>query len=150
MRCAGGDTAVAIHDPTEGFNGMKENDANRPKIMIVEDFDDVRMLLKSLLEQSGYRVVEVVNGQEAIDTARRERPDLILMDLSLPVLDGFGAIYHIRKQAGLSNVPIVIISSHTSPEVRADALAAGCSEYLPKPFDSRQLKNTIDRILSKD
>jgi CheY-like chemotaxis protein len=128
---------------------MRERDATRPNIMIVEDFDEVRMMMRTFLERNGYRVVEVVNGQDAIDVARRERPDLILMDLSLPVLDGFGAIHYIRKQAGLGDVPIVIVSSHTEPEIRADALAAGCSDYLLKPFDSHQLKDTIDRILSK-
>jgi two-component system cell cycle response regulator DivK len=129
---------------------MKGSETVRPHIMIVEDFDEVRMMMKALLEKSGYRVVAVVNGQDAIDVARRERPDLILMDLSLPVLDGFGAIHYIRKQAGLRDVPIVIVSSHTASEVRADALAAGCSDYLPKPFDAHQLKDTIDRILCKD
>jgi CheY-like chemotaxis protein len=129
---------------------MREKAAASPNIMIVEDFDEVRLMMRSVLERSGYRVLEVVNGQEAIETARRERPDLILMDLSMPVLDGFGAIYHIRRQAGMSDVPIVIISSHTAPEVRADAFAAGCSDYLHKPFDSHQLKDIIDRLLAKD
>jgi CheY-like chemotaxis protein len=132
-----------------GIKQMRESDATRANIMIVEDFDDVRMMMRTFLERSGYRVVEVVNGQDAIDVARRERPDLILMDLSMPVLDGFGAIHYIRKQAGLSDVPIVIVSSHAEPEIRADALAVGCSDYLLKPFDSHQLKDTIDRILPK-
>ncbi len=127
---------------------MREKTGDRPNIMIVDDFDDVRFMLRSLLERNGYRVIEVVNGEEAIETARRERPDLILMDLSMPVLDGFSAIYHIRKQVGMDDVPIVVISSHTAPEVRADALAAGCSHYLPKPFDSLQLKEIINRLLA--
>ena len=67
--------------------------------MVVEDYDDTRMMLRQMLESKGYRVVEAINGQEAVDLTHRERPDLILMDLDLPILDGIAATQHIRQQS---------------------------------------------------
>src|SRR5919107_6147165 len=88
---------------------MEENREARPTVLVVEDFEDNRFMMRRLLEMSGYRVIEAVNGQEAVETARREHPDLILMDLSLPLLDGLAATRRIREQDGLSKVPIVAV-----------------------------------------
>ena len=86
---------------------MTQNE--RRTIMVVEDYDDTRLLLKKGLEGLGYSVLEASNGQEAVDIAERERPDLILMDLDLPILDGIAATQRIRQQAELENVPIVAV-----------------------------------------
>lgn len=118
-------------------------------ILVVEDFEDNRFMLRRLLEMSGYRVVEAVNGEQAVEAAVRERPKLILMDLSLPKLDGLAATRRIREQDGLSHVPIVAVSAHDTTDFHEDALAAGCNEYVTKPIDFDQLESLLKRLLNR-
>ena len=115
--------------------------------MVVEDYDDTRLLLKKGLEGLGYAVVEASNGQEAVDIASREHPDLILMDLDLPILDGIAATQHIRQQAGLESVPIVAVTAYPMSYTRVKAFAKGCDEYMPKPIDMTELENLVNRYL---
>jgi len=128
---------------------MAEQNGVGLTVLVVEDFEDNRFMMRRLLEMSGYRVVEAVNGQEAVETAQRERPDLILMDLSLPLLDGLAATRRIRQQDGLSKVPIVAVSAHDTADFHADALAAGCNEYVTKPIDFDQLEGLLSRLIGK-
>ena len=130
----------------EGESGMDEKKDARLTVLVVEDFEDNRFMMRRLLEMSGYRVVEAVNGQQAVETARRERPAIILMDLSLPMLDGLAATRRIREQDGLSSVPIVAVSAHDSADFHAEALAAGCDEYVTKPIDFDQLVQLLNRL----
>jgi len=116
---------------------------------MVEDFEDNRFMMRRLLEMSGYRVIEAMNGEEAVEVAWRERPGLILMDLSLPLLDGLAATRRIRQQPELRNVPIVAVSAHDTADFHADALAAGCNDYVTKPIDFDQLEALLDRLLPK-
>lgn len=116
-------------------------------VMVVEDFEDNRFMMRRLLEMSGYRVVEAVNGREAVDKAVSERPDLILMDLSLPLLDGLTATRHIREHEALKKIPIVAVSAHDTADFHADALAAGCNEYVTKPIDFDQLEGLLHRMI---
>jgi len=120
------------------------------KVMVVEDFEDNRFMMRRLLEMSGYRVVEAMNGEEAIEVARREQPNLILMDLSLPLLDGLAATRRIRQYAELRDVPIVAVSAHDTADFHADALAAGCNDYVTKPIDFDQLEGLLIRLLPKN
>ena len=120
-----------------------------PTVLVVEDFEDNRFMMRRLLEMSGYRVVEAVNGEQAVETAARERPDLILMDLSLPKLDGLAATRRIRQQDGLAATPIVAVSAHDTTDFHADALAAGCDEYVTKPIDFDQLESLLKRLLGR-
>jgi CheY-like chemotaxis protein len=106
-------------------------------------------MMRRLLEMSGYRVVEAVNGKQAVEAAASERPDIILMDLSLPMLDGLAATRRIRAQDGLGKVPIVAVSAHDSADFHAEALAAGCNEYVTKPIDFDQLVQLLDRLAGK-
>lgn len=99
------------------------------------------------LETLGYRVVEAASGEEAVELAEAELPDLILMDLSMPHLDGFAALHRIRRLLGLRDVPVVAFSAHSSDDVRADALAAGCCEFVTKPVNLNILKATVERCL---
>lgn len=121
-----------------------------PVVLVVEDFEDNRFMMRRLLEMSGYRVVEAVNGEQAVEAAVSEKPDLILMDLSLPKLDGLAATRRIRKQDGLSRTPIVAVSAHDTTDFHADALAAGCNEYVTKPIDFDQLEALLKRLLDRD
>ncbi len=116
--------------------------------LLVEDFEDSRFMMRRLLEMAGYKVIEASDGEQAVELAIREQPALILMDLSLPKLDGLAATRQIRQHKDVENTPIVAISAHDSPESRAEALAAGCDEYVTKPIDFDQLGEMLKHFLS--
>jgi len=119
-------------------------------IMVVEDYDDTRVLLRHALEVKGYRVLEAVNGQEAVDLAEREQPDLILMDLDLPILDGIAATNQIRQQSQMERVPIVAVTAYPLSYTRVKAFARGCNEYMSKPIDLKELEEVIVRYLPRN
>lgn len=127
-----------------------QNGSTPPVVLVVEDFEDNRFMMRRLLEMSGYRVLEAVNGEEAVELAQSARPQLILMDLSLPQLDGLAATRRIRQHAELRDVPIVAVSAHDTADFHADALAAGCNDYVTKPIDFDQLEALLSRLLPKD
>ncbi|MBA2524563.1 MAG: response regulator [Pyrinomonadaceae bacterium] len=116
-------------------------------IMVVEDYDDTRLLLRQALEIKGYRVLEAINGQEAVDIANREHPDLILMDLDLPILDGISATQRIRQQAQMDGVPIVAVTAYPMSYTRVKAFAKGCDDYMAKPIDLAELEVLVTRYL---
>jgi CheY-like chemotaxis protein len=117
-------------------------------IMVVEDYDDTRLLLKKGLEGLGYSVLEASNGQEAVEVAGRENPDLILMDLDLPILDGIAATQCIRQDANLEGVPIIAVTAYPLSFTHVKAFAKGCNEYMSKPIDMTELANLVNRYLS--
>jgi CheY-like chemotaxis protein len=108
------------------------------KVLVVEDVDVNRDLVVQLLEDD-YEMIEAVNGEEAVDLAVKERPDLILMDLSLPVMDGWEATRQIKAQDELKSVPIIALTAHAMKGDEEKAKAAGCDDYLPKPIDEDDL-----------
>ncbi len=116
-------------------------------IMVVEDYDDTRELLRKGLEGLGYSVVEACNGQEAVDVADRARPDLILMDLDLPILDGIAATQCIRQKPELESVPIVALTAYPMSYSHVKAFAKGCDEYMRKPIDMTELERVVARFL---
>ena len=128
---------------------MTDSNANQT-VLVVEDFEDNRFMMRRLLEMSGYEVVEAMNGEEAVELALRVRPGLILMDLSLPLLDGLAATRRIRQHEELRQVPIVAVSAHDTSDFHADALAAGCNDYVTKPIDFDQLEALLHKLLPKN
>lgn len=119
-----------------------------PLVLVVEDHEDTRFMLRTVLEmRGGLSVVEAENGATAIALAERLHPDLILMDGTLPLLDGFAATRRIRALASASGVPIVFLSGHAQPASEAMAFAAGCTDYLVKPFALGELERVLDRHL---
>jgi CheY-like chemotaxis protein len=127
---------------------MAENNGVRPKtVMVVDDNEDLREMLRFMVERLGYRVVEAENGLEAIESARRRCPDLILMDLSMPVMDGLVATRLLREIEAMCRVPIVAISANRREQSQADAFAAGCNEYLTKPVNFHQLHSLLGNLL---
>jgi CheY-like chemotaxis protein len=118
-------------------------------VLLVEDTEDNRHMMRRLLEMSGYRVVEATNGREAVEVASLEQPQIILMDLSLPLIDGLAATRRIRSLPGLCNVPIVAVSAHDTADFHSDALDAGCDAYITKPIDYPQLEDIVNRLLSR-
>ena len=117
--------------------------------LVVEDFEDSRFMMRRLLEMAGYSVVEATDGEQAVELAVKKHPSVILMDLSLPKLDGLSATREIRKHREFSKIPIVAVSAHDGPESRNEALAAGCNEYMTKPIDWDRLNELVDRYLPK-
>jgi CheY-like chemotaxis protein len=144
------DTAVRISElvtiSDRELDKRMSNNGHRT-VMVVEDFEDNRFMMRRLLEMSGYRVLEAINGEEAIRIAEQEHPDLILMDLSLPLLDGLAATRRIREREDLRGVPIVAVSAHDTADFHAEALAAGCNDYVTKPIDFDQLEALLQRLL---
>lgn len=121
-----------------------------PTIMVADSDDDSRYLLRSLLELKGFQVLEASDGQEAIDTAVRKRPDLVLIQLKLPVVSGFTVVRRIRKCAELQDVPIIAVSFNKPTSNRHLALAAGCSAHVENPIEFDLLEALIDRYLPRD
>jgi len=121
---------------------------NGPRtILVVDDFDDTRLLLRTWLERRGFRVVEAENGIQAINQAETESPDLIIMDMQMPQLDGLSATRRIRKLESMNSVPIVAVSAYGADQFREQALAAGCNEYVSTPFEPATLEGIIRNLV---
>ena len=117
-------------------------------ILVVDDFDDTRLMMRLWLEKRGYRVVEASNGVEALNVARRELPDLVIMDIEMPEMDGLAATRQIRQEEHLRGVPVVAVSAYGEEHWRDRAIAAGCNEYVSTPFDPKDLDRLIKSFLS--
>ena len=118
-------------------------------VLVAEGQHDTRLLMKWALEQHGYRVLIAETGEEAIEIAAREHPDLILMDLHLPGLDGVEATRRIRQHEELRHVPIVGTSTFDTAEVQAEAFAAGCTAFRRQPIDFDKFGDVADLILDR-
>ncbi len=112
-------------------------------ILVVDDFDDTRLLMRTFLEGKGYRVCEASNGFQAIAMAQREHPDLIIMDINMPELDGLSATRKIRSIKELEDIPVVAVSAYGADQFRREALTAGCNEYVSTPVDPESLEALI-------
>jgi two-component system cell cycle response regulator DivK len=119
-----------------------------PTILIAEDNDLNRELLRELLQAHGYDVREAVNGRQAIDLMRKSRPDVALLDLNMPVLDGFATLKQIRQDPSLFSLPVMAVTASAMRGDREKALEAGFDSYLSKPIDSTILYQELDRILN--
>ena len=119
-----------------------------PTILLVEDFDDTRLMMKMWLEKRGYRVVEAETGEEAITLAQQEAPDLIIMDVMMPGMNGLDATQRIRQYQALRRTPIVAVSAYGADEYRRLALDAGCNEYVSTPFEPIALAELITSLLA--
>jgi CheY-like chemotaxis protein len=124
-------------------------DAHQPAILIVENEVSNRILIERVLSTRGYRCISASNGQEALDILDHERVDLILTDLSMPVLDGYRTAQLIRARPALAHVPIVAVTAYALNDENEAAIQMGCNEYLTKPFKPRQLLEVVDRLLSQ-
>ena len=128
---------------------LMTNSQNAVNVLLVEDTEDNRMMMRRLLELSGYQVSEAVNGLEAVNLAERETPSIILMDLSLPIIDGLAATRRIRQLPNLATVPIIAVSAHDTADFHAEALAAGCDAYITKPVDYTELEDLISDLTAR-
>lgn len=119
-----------------------------PKILVVEDHLHNRELLVTLLELHGYSVITAGNGEEGVVRARAERPDLIILDMELPGLNGYEAARLIRSDPEIGRTPILAVTAHALPGDEAKALAAGCDGYISKPIDTRGLPVKVRELLA--
>ena len=117
------------------------------RVLVVEDFEDSRFSLSRLLEIEGYEVIEATDGAQAIEVALKARPDLILMDLSLPVVDGLSATRQIRLDSEMKLTPIIALTAHDVAEVQLQAKDAGCTDYAVKPIDFTELMGLLAKYL---
>ena len=127
---------------------MDGNEAAGQRILVVEDDRDSLLVLRRMLEREGYTVFEATDGRQAVEAARSERPDLILMDLNLPEVDGLTAAQAIRKyNEQCAGVPILAITAYDTFGIEEAAREAGCDAYIKKPLDMPQLEKTVSGFL---
>jgi CheY-like chemotaxis protein len=119
------------------------------KILYVEDNDDNVYVVKNRLTRAGYTVLVAIDGQQGVDMALAERPDLILMDLSLPELDGWEATRRLKAAPETKAIPVIALSAHAMTGDREKALAAGCDDFDTKPVDFTRLRGKIDALLPR-
>jgi len=117
------------------------------RVLIVEDQEDNRAILRDLLSKSGYDLIEATNGEEGVALAQSQRPDLILMDVQLPIIDGYEATRRIKSNAELRSIPVIAVTSYALSGDEAKARAAGCDAYVAKPFSPRLLLAKIRKYL---
>lgn len=115
-------------------------------ILVVEDYDDVRRMLKVLLESEEFHVLEAATGSEALGVIQDEHPDVILMDLALPGFDGFETIRRIRAIDGFQNTPIIVLTAYTGPSTYETAIQAGSNYFMSKPIDFDELAALLKEI----
>ena len=120
------------------------------RILVVEDQEDNRTILRDLLTHAGFTVLEAVTGEEGVRAAEAHRPDLILMDIQLPVVDGYEATRRIKARPELRAIPVVAVTSYALSGDEAKARAAGCDGYVTKPFSPRQLLAVVRGYLPDD
>jgi two-component system, cell cycle response regulator DivK len=121
------------------------------KILVIEDNEQNMYLVNFILEKHGYQVFQARTGIEGVDSAKQQLPDLILLDIQLPVMDGYSVARELRKNNDLSDVPIVAVTSYAMPGDRERALAAGCTGYIEKPIDPETFMQQVEGyLLNKD
>ena len=120
------------------------------RILIVEDQEDNRTILRDVLSTVGYELIEALNGEDGVKLAQSERPDLILMDIQLPEMDGYEATQQIKSIAELKTIPIIAVTSYALSGDEAKARAAGCDGYIAKPFSPRELLAKVRKYLSDE
>jgi CheY-like chemotaxis protein len=127
---------------------MQKNNSTNPLVLLVEDDEDTRYVTRAALEDGGFRVCEAENGDEAIAMAAREQPDAILMDISMPLMNGLTATARIRQLDNMATIPIIAVTAHRESDLRSDAEACGFTAYVTKPIDFAWLVDFIKVLLT--
>ena len=118
------------------------------RILVVEDQADNRKIIRDTLAGTDYEIIEAENGEEALAAIAKQRPDLILMDIQLPVMDGYTATRHIKDDPALRSIPIIAVTSYALSGEEKKAREAGCDDYIPKPYSPRELLAKVRQYLS--
>jgi CheY-like chemotaxis protein len=119
----------------------------RKTVLLVEDNEDNLVVYRTILEHVGYRVIEARDGEEGVARAQQDLPDLILMDISIPKIDGWEATQRLKADPGTDGIPIIALTAHALEEDRQKALQAGCDGYLAKPVEPRRVVQEVERFV---
>ncbi|HEX6924732.1 MAG TPA: response regulator [Longimicrobiaceae bacterium] len=122
-------------------------DTEKRTVLLVEDNEDNRTVYRTILEHFGYQVIEARNGEDGVRTARETIPDLILMDISIPVIDGWEATKILKNDPATSHIPIIALTAHALATDRAKAEEVGCDGYLAKPCEPRRVVAEVERFI---
>jgi len=124
-------------------------DADKRTILVVDDDPNIVTVLSTLLGKEGYEVVHANYSMPALFRAARHNPDLIITDLNMPVMDGFGLLHQLKGHAETRDIPVLIITGSDTPETRKAAFEAGCAAFIPKPIAARELREQVEKCLQK-
>lgn len=122
---------------------------NEKTVLLVEDNEDNRIVYSTILQHFGYRVMEALNGEDGIAKARAEQPDLILMDISIPVIDGWEATQVLKRDPATRAIPIIALTAHALASDREKALEVGCDSYLAKPCEPKTVVSEVERFIGR-
>jgi CheY-like chemotaxis protein len=122
---------------------------NKKRVLVVEDNMDTYELVRFILEKNGYETFLAVNGMDGVSAARKQNPDLIIMDLSMPIMDGWTAASLIKKDEQICSIPVIAVTAYAMPGDRIRALNVGCDEYVTKPMDLLDLLETVNLWVNK-
>lgn len=117
------------------------------KVLLADDEDDIKLIIQMFLETSGYEVITAYDGLDAIEKAKETKPDLILMDIMMPVIDGIEVTRQIKSLEETKHIPVVMLTAAAQSAMVERAMKAGASDYISKPFEPENLKNVVDQIL---
>ena len=123
------------------------SDESRKTVLLVEDNEDNLVVYRTILEHVGYRVIEARDGEEGIARAQADLPDIILMDISIPKIDGWEATVRLKDDGETSAIPIIALTAHALEEDRAKAMRAGCDGYLAKPVEPRRVVQEVEKFI---
>jgi CheY-like chemotaxis protein len=123
--------------------------AGRRRVVVAEDEAITRLLIKRVLDRENFEVIEAQNGDEAVALVTRERPDLVLLDLNMPVMDGYEAIHHLRHNPSLTGLPIIVLTADDGPTVERRVLTMGADDYMIKPFEAPVLLSRVNAVFSR-
>jgi type IV pilus assembly protein PilB len=152
---AGGDKAVQANPGDQTFELIDEpldlgDEADgKGTILLVEDEEQLRRVMKDLLEREGYAIVEAADGVEALEQVDRHNPDVILLDLNLPGMDGYGVLQHLRSRPGTANVPVIVLTAKGDEDNEVRVLKMGADDFLTKPFRARALSARLESVISR-
>jgi len=118
------------------------------RILVVEDQPDNRKIIRDVFAPTGYEIIEAENGEEALAAIAKARPDLILMDIQLPIMDGYTATRRIKADPALRSIPVIAVTSYALSGEEKKAREAGCDDYIPKPYSPRELLAKVRQYLS--
>jgi CheY-like chemotaxis protein len=140
---------LAVDDTRVSRMRIRMN-GNGKTVLLVEDNEDNRIVYSTILRHFGYTVTEALNGEEGISKARAEKPDLILMDISIPIIDGWEATQVLKHDPETHNIPIIALTAHALASDREKAMEVGCDGYLAKPCEPRAVVAEVQRFLGRD
>lgn len=126
---------------------MEKDNKGAKKILVVDDNRDGRELVVKVLKPRGYQIVEAIDGEEALEKVLSERPDLVLMDISIPKIDGYEVTRRLKADKDLREIPVIALTAHAMKGDREKALSAGCNGYIPKPINVHELPGQIEAFL---